>query len=188
MAAAAPSPAAPLPTVAAVDRPRATALGAGMTLLGVVRILLGLTFLWAFLDKTFGLGFSTPAERAWIAAGSPTPGFPGGSIEAGNPLAGLWEFWLALNPVTDVLFMAGLLGIGLALTLGIGMRIAAVSGALLYAMMYLAALPLTTNPVIDDHLVMGVLVVALALLGAGGHVGLGRRWQALVGTRAPWLI
>ncbi len=33
-------------------------------LLTIVRILLGWTFLWAFLDKTLGLGFATITERA----------------------------------------------------------------------------------------------------------------------------
>ena len=41
------------------------------TLLGLLRILMGWLFLWTFLDKTFGLGFATTAEKAWIAGGSP---------------------------------------------------------------------------------------------------------------------
>jgi len=181
--------AVPTSSSAAATSARGTAAPAraGLTLLGVVRVLLGLTFLWAFLDKTVGLGFATPADRAWIRGGSPTAGFLGGAIEAGNPFAGLWRFWLSLNPVTDVLFMAGLLGIGLALVLGIGMRIAAVSGAAMYALMYLASFPLTTNPVIDEHLVHGVLVVALAAVGAD-DLGLGAAWRRLVGDRAAWLI
>jgi hypothetical protein len=43
--------------------------------LAVFRVVLGFEFLWAFLDKTFGLGYATPAERAWINGGSPTKGF-----------------------------------------------------------------------------------------------------------------
>ncbi|WP_010534309.1 hypothetical protein [Brachybacterium squillarum] len=160
----------------------------GLTLLGLVRILLGFYFLWAFLDKTFGLGYATPAENAWIRGGSPTTGFLGGSIEGGNPFAGLWEFLLGLNPLVDILFMAGLLGIGVALLLGIGMRIAAVSGAAMYGLMYLAAFPMTTNPIIDDHVIMGVLMLALAGVGAGQYLGLGKTWRRTVGAKAPWLI
>ena len=37
-------------------------------------MVLGFEFLWAFLDKTFGFGYATPAERAWINGGSPTKG------------------------------------------------------------------------------------------------------------------
>jgi thiosulfate dehydrogenase [quinone] large subunit len=174
------------PVAATVGAP-STTTNWPYTLLGVVRILLGLTFLWAFFDKLLGLGFSTPSERAWINGGSPTAGFLGGSIEAGNPFAGFWEFWLSLNPFTNILFMAGLLGIGLALTFGIGTRIAGVSGAALYVLMYLAAFPLTTNPIIDDHVIMAVLLLALAGLAAGDHVGLGRAWKTLVGKHT-WLI
>src|SRR4051812_31281326 len=43
--------------------------------LAVLRISTGFVFLWAFLDKTFGLGYSTPSARAWIHGGSPTQGF-----------------------------------------------------------------------------------------------------------------
>ena len=32
--------------------------------LGAMRIAFGFYFLWAFVDKLFGLGFATPAERA----------------------------------------------------------------------------------------------------------------------------
>jgi thiosulfate dehydrogenase [quinone] large subunit len=39
--------------------------------LAVFRVVLGVEFLWAFLDKTFGLGYATPAARAWINGGSP---------------------------------------------------------------------------------------------------------------------
>ena len=53
----------------------------------------------------------------------------------------------------------GLLGIGIALTLGIGMRIGAAAGALLYLFMYAASLPLENNPVIDDHLLGAISVV-----------------------------
>jgi thiosulfate dehydrogenase [quinone] large subunit len=72
--------------------------------------------------------------------------------------------------------MAGLLGIGLALTLGIGMRIAAATGALLYALMWAASLPLENNPVIDDHMIGAISVVALAALLAGDTWGFGQKW------------
>ncbi len=61
--------------------------GWGYTVLGLTRLMVGFTFLWAFLDKTFGLGFSTPTEKSWLNGGSPTSGFLGGSIEGGNPFA-----------------------------------------------------------------------------------------------------
>ena len=49
----------------------------------------------------------------------------------------------------DWLFMLGLLGIGIALTLGIAMRIAALSAAVLYVLMWTLALPPVNNPIVD---------------------------------------
>ena len=73
--------------------------------------------------------------------------------------------------------MAGLLGIGVTLLLGVGMRIGAAAGALMYAFMYAASLPLENNPVVDDHLI-GVVVMAVLALGAAGTTwGLGRWWN-----------
>lgn len=36
----------------------------------VARMLLGFTFLWAFFDKTFGLGYTTTSSNTWIQDGS----------------------------------------------------------------------------------------------------------------------
>ena len=41
----------------------------------VLRLLMGWTFFWAFIDKLFGLGFATAAESSWLNGGSPTAGF-----------------------------------------------------------------------------------------------------------------
>ncbi|WP_418606302.1 hypothetical protein [Georgenia sp. SUBG003] len=78
----------------------------------------------------------TPAERAWINGGTPAQGFING-IE--SPFAGFFQ--LFANPFGDVLFMAGLLGIGVAMITGAGLKIAAVTGSLLMLFMYLAELP-----------------------------------------------
>ena len=43
--------------------------------LATLRISLGSIFLWAFLDKMFGLGYATSSEDAWINGGSPTEGY-----------------------------------------------------------------------------------------------------------------
>jgi thiosulfate dehydrogenase [quinone] large subunit len=72
--------------------------------------------------------------------------------------------------------MAGLLAIGTALILGVGMRIAAATGGLLLTFMWMASLPLENNPFMDDHLVYAVVLVGLALLHAGDTLGLGRLW------------
>ena len=42
-------------------------------LLAALRLVLGFTFMWAFIDKLFGLGYATPAAKAWISGGSEHP-------------------------------------------------------------------------------------------------------------------
>jgi len=154
-------------------------------LLAGIRIALGWVFLWAFLDKLFGLGRSTPAANAWLDGGSPTAGFLGKA--ATGPFSGFYHS-IAGNVVVDVLFMTALLGIGMALLLGIGMRVAAAAGALLTVLMWTAVLPPTTNPFMDDHLIYAAVLILLALLGAGNTWGLGRRWAATpLVRRNTWL-
>jgi thiosulfate dehydrogenase [quinone] large subunit len=140
----------------------------------IARISLGWVFLWAFLDKTFGFGFGTPAERAWIEGGSPTTGFLKGTSE--NALGGFFGN-LAGQAWVDWLFMIGLLGIGVALVLGVGMRIAAATGGLMMVLMWAAALPLANNPFMDDHIVYAIVLVGLALAGAGNTLGIGGWWS-----------
>lgn len=145
-------------------------------LMAVVRIAIGWVFLWAFLDKTFGLGFATERADAWINGGSPTFGFLNFATEGKV----FHDVFAGLSGVfADWLFMIGLLGIGLALILGIGMRIAAVSGAIMLVLMWAAELPLENNPFMDDHLVYALVLGILAIAGAGRTWGLGRVWEQL---------
>ncbi|RCG31143.1 hypothetical protein DQ384_10370 [Sphaerisporangium album] len=139
----------------------------------VARIALGWIFLWAGLDKLFGWGFATPADRAWIHGGSPTTGFLTGT---GDHALGGFFSGLAGQPWVDWLFMIGLFGIGLALVAGAGLRIAAATGGLLLVLMWAAELPLTTNPFLDEHLVYAVVLAGLALVSAGDTWGIGRWW------------
>jgi len=150
----------------------------------LTRVSLGFTFLWAFIDKLIGLDHATPAARAWINGGSPTTGFLKG-VE--GPFAGLYN-GISGNAFLDWLFMLGLLGIGVALILGIGMRVAAVAGSALLVLMWTASLPLGNNPFLDDHLVYAMVLVLLALIGAGKTLGLGAKWEKLpIVQKNGWL-
>jgi thiosulfate dehydrogenase [quinone] large subunit len=139
----------------------------------VIRISLGWIFLWAFVDKLFGLGLATAEKNAFIDGGSPTKGFLGNAVE--GPFA---EFYRSFAGAAwaDWLFMVGLAGIGLALMLGIGMRIATVSGVALLVMMWTAVLPPANNPFMDDHIIYALVLVALYLVHAGETWGLGKAW------------
>jgi thiosulfate dehydrogenase [quinone] large subunit len=175
------------PTTASAYAPRVAA---------VLRIATGLVFLWAFLDKTFGLGYATPTERAWLNGGSPTKGFLG-NLDHG-PLAGMFQTW-AGTWWADTLFMLGLAGIGLALTLGIGLRITAGSATLMMLLMWAAEWPpdrftnageptMSTNPVLDYHIIYALAIITLALTAAGNTWGLGKTWANLGFVKKnPWL-
>jgi len=153
---------------------------------GLLRIVMGFTFLWAFVDKLLGFGFATPSERSWLNGGSPTRGFLANSAD--GPFAGFYKD-IAGAGWADWLFMLGLAGLGLALLLGIGMRVAAVSGALLYLMMWSVVLPPQTNPVVDDHIIGALVLIGLALVHAGDTAGLGRWWkQQPIVQHHRWLI
>lgn len=154
----------------------ATRALAARHVLAITRLSLGWVFLWAFLDKTFGLGFATESGDAWVNGGSPTFGYLNFATEGKT----FQDFFVGLSGTfSDWLFMIGLLGIGLALILGIGMRIAAVSGSIMLVLMWLASIPLVNNPFMDDHIVYALVLVALAIYGAGRYWGLGRAWEQL---------
>jgi thiosulfate dehydrogenase [quinone] large subunit len=165
--------------------------------LAVLRIATGFVFLWAFLDKTFGLGYATPSAKAWIHGGSPTKGFLS-SVDVG-PFPGTFHS-LAGTTFANWAFMLGLLAIGVALILGIGLRIAAGAALLMMAMMWFAEYPLaqhtsdgkpsgSSNPVTDYHFIYAITTVVLALTYAGHTWGLGRQWAKLpLVQKNRWLI
>ncbi len=144
--------------------------------LGALRLSLGWVFLWAFVDKLFGLGHETAAKSAWINGGSPTKGFLGNATS--GPLTDFYHSF-AGAAWADWLFMLGLFAIGVALMAGVAMRFAAAAGALLLVLMWSAVLPPANNLFMDDHLIYAMTLVALALLGAGQAFGLGRQWEQL---------
>lgn len=155
--------------------------------LAVLRIAVGFTFLWAFLDKLFGWHYSTPSAKAWIHGGSPSTGFlkhveVGPFQSAFRGIAGMW--W------ADWLFMLGLLGIGVALMAGIAVWIGAASGIVMLAFMWFATFPFaqmdstgkstsSTNPLVDEHLMSALVLLVLALTYAGTTWGFGKMWARI---------
>jgi len=149
--------------------------------LAALRLATGFIFLWAFLDKAFGLGFSTPAERSWINGGTPSQGFLNSPAVTGP----LKPFFAAIaSPTTDVLFMLGMIAIGVAVMLGIGLRISAVTGTVIMLFMYLAEWPFfantaSNNPLVDYHLIYALALIVIAATAAGDTWGFGARWNRL---------
>lgn len=171
----------------------------GWVFLSITRIAIGFIFFWAFIDKLLGLGFSTCRDRetgeidafcdaAWINGGAVTEGYLASSS---GPFAEFFQ-GLADDRWTDWPFMIGLAGIGLALMLGIGTKIAAWTGPVLLGMMYVShAWPNqggnTTNPFLDDHILQIVAIIGIVLVELTHQsVGFGKVWRRAVGSRT-WL-
>ena len=147
-----------------------------------LRLLLGWSFLWAFLDKFFGLGFATcraadssaidfGCDAAMINGGSPTFGYLNFATEGSH--TGFLFDWMAPSApdainAADVGFMAVLLLGGLALMLGVAVRTAAIGGAVLMMFMFLAGdVWPENNPVNSSHVIEAVAFLGIAVVGAG---------------------
>jgi thiosulfate dehydrogenase [quinone] large subunit len=162
---------------------------------GVTRILLGFTFLWAFLDKTFGLGYAT--EKGWMfgtGEGNPTKGFLKFGVNPDGPFASFFNGLAPDSPsaLVNWLFMLALLGAGVGLVLGIGMRISSIGASLLLLLMWLAEAPwaknvaeggatvASNNPLLDEHIIYSATLMLLMFAMAGRYWGLGRMWESKV--------
>ena len=126
--------------------------------LRALQFVLGFIFLWAFLDKTFGLGFATTASHAWLNSGSPTAGFLTYAVK--GPFASFFHS-LAGITIVDWLFMGGLLFTGLTLLLNKFVKWGCIVGIFMLTLMFLALIPPENNPLVDEHI---VYILSLALI------------------------
>ena len=162
---------------------RVTPMAATMVAL---RVSVGFTFLWPFLDKFFGLGFDTAAGKGWIDGGSPTFGFL--KFGTQGPFAEFYQGLAGLAAV-DFLYMVGMLAIGTSLILGAGIRLSAASGALMMALLYTATMMPTYNPFIDQHIILMLALAVLAISNVGQSFGLGSWWASTpIVKRFPVLL
>jgi len=162
----------------------------------IVRVAMGLIFLWAFFDKLFGLGFATclnketnvvtyMCENAWINGGSPTFGFLTYGVH--GPLASFYS-GLATSILVEWLFMLGLLFIGFTLTFGIMIRLGGLSGSLMLFLMWTALLPPANHPFIDDHIIYSFVMLGFVFVHTCKHLGLGKWWTSLKFVKNRWLL
>lgn len=146
----------------------------------ILRVVIGFIFLWAFFDKTFGLGRTFPDLKvngasvtvgtlpadAWIKGHDPAWGF----LTYGTQGKFFQDFFsgLAGNQIVTYLYMIGLLAIGIAIFFGIARRIGAFFGIIFVLTLWFASIPISTNPIIDDHI---IFAAALAVIGFTDHCG-----------------
>jgi len=123
-------------------------------------------FLWAFVDKVFGLGFATKPEASWLQGGSPTSGF----LEFGTHgfLAPFFQS-LAGQAWVDWAFMLGLLLVGLSLLLKRWVHYGAIAGGVMMLLMWLATFPPVNNPLVDEHIVYILVLSILAVRSKQGQ-------------------
>ncbi|HSX18216.1 MAG TPA: hypothetical protein VLE51_02595 [Candidatus Saccharimonadales bacterium] len=150
----------------------------------LLRIVLGYTFLWAFLDKTLGLGFATCKDKisgavdvgcsqAWVHGGSPTSGFLGHATS--GPFANFYHH-LANQAWVDWLFMLGLLVVGVGLLFGIFVRFASFTGIVMLLLMWSALLWPVNSPGIDEHIIYAIALFGIALIDEHQVWGLRGWW------------
>ncbi len=135
-----------------------------------LRFVMAFIFLWAFIDKLFGLGFATTAEKSWLNGGSPTTGFLSGGVQ--GPFAEVFH-GLAGVAVVDWLFMLGLLFIGLTLLFNKYVYWGALAGIVMMLLMWLALLFPVNNPLVDDHIVYALVLALLAIKSKRGELSVG---------------
>ncbi|MCG8450380.1 MAG: DoxX family protein [Pirellulales bacterium] len=132
----------------------------------IARVAMGWIFTQAGLDKIL--------DPEWTAAG-----FLQFAIPEGNPFASLWAGMVG-SPLVDNLVQWGLFLIGVSLILGFFVRWAALWGAVMMVLFWMASLqgglgqflPLEHGWVIDDHLIYAALLYFLGAVGAGRILGL----------------
>ena len=161
--------------------------------LAIVRIALGSGFLFAGLEKL--LDFAGTG-KAFTAAGC-LKFATGGAWLASDPKTVVnptHDFWVGiagnagLVSVINVLVVAGEIGIGLALVLGLATRFAGVAGFVMMTLFYIANWSFANGP-FNEQFMYGVVALYLAYAAAGmtwGLDGIIERATPLV-QRAPAL-
>ena len=147
----------------------------GEYLLAILRIAIGWMMLWPFFDKLFGLGFETPAGQGWIDGTSPSSFVV---YMTDGLFKGLFES-LAGNIFIDCLMMAGLLIIGITVTLGFASKLTSIAMTGFLIMMYLICVPPTDNPLIDYHITWILAIWVIYFLGGYDRLSIKEKWNSL---------
>lgn len=120
----------------------------------LLRIALGGLFLYSGVDK-FLNGFSAAGFLNNATSG---------------PFSGIYMS-MAGSTIVDSLVMWGEISIGLALFLGVFVRLASYLGTLMMGLFYLAVLP-PEHGFISEHIIYALVFAVLASFGAGRYFGL----------------
>lgn len=161
------------------------------------RIVIGIIFLWAGLQKLLGSGpegFSAAGFLQFGTSGALGWPFVSGEVAEGTVFNPTHDFWVGLGtneglmPIVNFLVVFGQIGIGIALILGILTRFAAIMGTLMMLFFFIAAWEFE-HGIVNQHLTYAVVTFGLAVVGAGNYFGL----DAMLGENAGgriryWLL
>ena len=141
--------------------------------LAILRIALGSGFLFAGLDKLMDFAGT---GKAFTAAGF-LKFATGGAWLASDPKTVVnptHDFWVGLAgnadlmTIINVLVVAGEIGVGIALVLGLATRFAGVAGFVMMSLFYVANWSFANGP-FNEQLYYGVLSGVIAYVGAGAY-------------------
>jgi thiosulfate dehydrogenase [quinone] large subunit len=147
-----------------------------------LRIVVGVIFLWAGIEKVLGAGpegFSAAGFLQFGTGGTLGWPFVVGEVAEGtvfNPTHGVWTALAgndALLRAVNVLVPWGQVGIGLSLILGLLTRFGAAMGTLMMLFFFFAAWEFAFG-IVNQHLTYAVVTAFLGDIGAGNYVGLDR--------------
>ena len=149
--------------------PKAVAIG---------RIVIGVIFLWAGLEKVIGGAGEWSAKGFLAFCTSGTLGWPFVTeVAEGTVFNPTHDFWVGLSAnagamsVINLLVPFGQVAIGTSLILGIATRFASAMGALMMLFFFFAAWDFAYG-IVNQHLTYAVVTLGLGVIGAGNYYGL----------------
>ena len=143
--------------------------------LAVLRITLGVGFLWAGLEKVLQFGGAAPFSAAGFLKGATLGAIPGSTT--GQVVNPTHDFWvgLAANATAvgaiNFLVQFGEVAIGVALILGLATRFAGVAGFLMMGLFWVAQMSFATGP-FNNQFMYAAIAAVLVYTGAGEHYGI----------------
>ena len=156
----------------------------------VLRVGVGLIFLWAGLEKVIGagaewsaagfLGFATGGSLGWPFVAETVEGV------VYNPTHDMWVVFsenATAMGIIDLLVPWGQIGIGVSLIMGLLTRFGAAMGTLMMLLFFVAAWDFQFG-IVNQHLTYALVTFFLGYIGSGNFFGL----DATVGQRVdPFL-
>ena len=164
-----------------VDRPHQLGIG-------LLRIVVGVIFLWAGLEKVIGGGgeWSAAGFLQFATGGSLGWPFVTGDVAEGTVFNPTHDFWVGMAgnetamTIVDFLVPYGQIGIGVSLILGLLTRFGAAMGTLMMLFFFVAAWDFEFG-IVNQHLTYALVTFFLGYIGSGNFFGLDRSVGQMVG-------